>query len=59
MRTARQTVPLPYLGKAGGQERDRLGRVGRDCGSNLHSLRVPTTRTNYIQEEGHLDLRLI
>lgn len=38
MRTARQAVPLPYLGKAGGQERDRQDRVGRECGDNLHSV---------------------
>lgn len=57
MRTARQAVPLPYLGKAGGRERDRQDRVGRMCGSSLHSVWVPM-RTNYIQEEGHLALRL-
>lgn len=38
MRTARQAVPLPYLGKAGGQERDRQDSVGGECGGNLHSV---------------------
>lgn len=56
VRTARQAVPLPYLGKAGGQERDRQDRLGRECGGRLHSVWVPM-RTNYIQEKGHLDLK--
>lgn len=58
MRTARQAVPLPYLGKTSVQERDRQDKVGRECSGNLHSVWV-LTRTNSIQEEGHLDLRLI
>lgn len=57
VRTARQAVPLPRLGKAGAQERDRQDRVGTEYGGSLHSVRVPM-RTNYIQKEGHLDLKL-
>lgn len=58
VRTARQAVPLPCLGKAGGQERVRQDSVGTECGGSLHSVWVPM-RTNYVQKEGPLDLKLI